>query len=80
MRTVVVRGHPGDIPGFRIEICILGYTGCCVRVAVGNIAHSSLLFLLFVFPFFSVVIIISYFASTRVADSPEWYSYMLASS
>ena len=31
--AVVVRGYPGDIPGFAIEIWILGYNGCCVLVA-----------------------------------------------
>ena len=38
------------------------------------------LFLLFVFPFFSVIIHVSYFVSTRVTDLLEWYSYMLVSS
>ena len=44
-----------------------------------NFAHSSHSFLL---SFFLLIInlCISYFASTRVADSLEWYSYMLASS
>ena len=31
--NVVVWGHPGDIPGFPVDIWILGYNGCCVLVA-----------------------------------------------
>ena len=31
--AVVVRGHPGDIPDFPVEIGILGYNGYCVLVA-----------------------------------------------
>ena len=30
LTNVVVRGHPGDIPGFPVEIWILGHNGCCV--------------------------------------------------
>ena len=29
----VARGHPGDIPGFPVEMWTLGYNGCSVLVA-----------------------------------------------
>ena len=74
---MVVRGHlgdPGDIPGFSVEIWILGYNECSVLVAGKFCTQQSILCFVFDFPFFSVIIHISYFASTRVADLLEWYS------
>ena len=53
--AVVVRGHPGDIPGFPLEIGILGYNGCCVLVA-GNLCPQQSLFS---FLFFSFVFLSS---------------------
>ena len=78
--AVVVRGHPGGIPGLPVEVWILGYSGCCVLVA-GKLCSQQPLFS-FVLSFFilRINLYISYFASTREADSLEWYSYMLASS
>ena len=77
---VAVRGHPRDIPGVSVDIWILGYNGCYVLVA-GKVCPQQSLFFCSVFPFFSVrVNVSSYFASTRVADSLEWYICMLASS
>ena len=45
--AVVVRGHPGDIPGFPVEIGILGYNGCCVLVAGKLCPQQSLFSFLF---------------------------------
>ena len=75
--SVVVRGHPGDIPGFPMEIGTLGYNGHCVLVAGKHCPQCLSL----VSDFGLLInLCISYFASTRVADSLEWYSYMLVSS
>ena len=79
--AVVVRGHPGGIPGFPIEIWILGNNGCCVLVA-GKHCPQRAVSLLSLFSssltYTWYASICSYFASTRpVADS---YNNMLASS
>ena len=68
MRCVVVRGHPGDIPGFPVEIWILGYYGCCVLVAGKHYPQQSLSFLCLSFLFFLVVVHIS-------SRRPGWLTY-----
>ena len=46
--SVVVRGHPGDIPRFSIEIWMLGCNGCCVLVA-GKLCPAECLSLVSVY-------------------------------
>ena len=75
--VVVVRGYPGDIPVFSIEIWILGCNGCCV-LAAGKFCPQCLSIVSVCR--LSINVCFSYFALTRVADSLEWYGYMLASS
>ena len=52
--TVVVRGHPGGIPGFSVEIGIWGITDVA-SLLLGNLAHRSHSSLFFSFVFLLII-------------------------